>query len=180
MVDTAKVFACDHRCHNPICPAPTTARLLSEDPERRDSKAHQETPRVPGSRRDERAQEVDTVSLGMHIGTHTLRHSYARHYMPNGVPINHLSPPQWSIIAPPLALDASSFWKSLMGGFYSSYSSSLSSNSSAYASSVLSLKSICQRSFAHISSIARRSSIDFRVQSSHLASSSSSSSSDFE
>ena len=29
--------------------------------------------------------------LGKRIGTHTLRHSYARHYLLNGVPINHLS-----------------------------------------------------------------------------------------
>ena len=38
-----------------------------------------------------RAVEMGTISPGKRIGTHTLRHSYARHYLLNGVPINHLS-----------------------------------------------------------------------------------------
>ena len=38
-----------------------------------------------------RAEEMGTIAPGKRIGTHTLRHSYARHYLLNGVPINHLS-----------------------------------------------------------------------------------------
>ena len=38
-----------------------------------------------------RAEELGTIAPGKRIGTHTLRHSYARHYLLNGVPINHLS-----------------------------------------------------------------------------------------
>ena len=38
-----------------------------------------------------RAEELGVLPPGKHIGTHTLRHSYARHYLINGVPINYLS-----------------------------------------------------------------------------------------
>ena len=38
-----------------------------------------------------RAEELGVLRAGKRIGTHTLRHSYARHYLLNGVPINYLS-----------------------------------------------------------------------------------------
>ena len=38
-----------------------------------------------------RAEELGALPAGKRIGTHTLRHSYARHYLFNGVPINYLS-----------------------------------------------------------------------------------------
>ncbi len=38
-----------------------------------------------------RAEELDAISPGKRIGTHTLRHSYARHLLMNGIPINYLS-----------------------------------------------------------------------------------------
>ena len=38
-----------------------------------------------------RAEELGAISLGKRIGTHTLRHSYARHLLMNGIPINYLS-----------------------------------------------------------------------------------------
>ena len=38
-----------------------------------------------------RAEEMGTLVPGKRIGTHALRHSYARCYLLNGVPINHLS-----------------------------------------------------------------------------------------
>ena len=36
-----------------------------------------------------RAEEMRTLAPGKRIGTDTLRHSYARYYLLNGVPINH-------------------------------------------------------------------------------------------
>ena len=36
-----------------------------------------------------RAEEIGTLVPGKRIVTHTLRHSYARYYLLNGVPINH-------------------------------------------------------------------------------------------
>ena len=38
-----------------------------------------------------RAEELGAISTGKRIGTHTLRHSYARHLLMNGIPINYLS-----------------------------------------------------------------------------------------
>lgn len=38
-----------------------------------------------------RAEALGALPAGKKIGTHTLRHSYARHYLLNGVPINYLS-----------------------------------------------------------------------------------------
>ena len=38
-----------------------------------------------------RAEELGAVAPGKRIGTHTLRHSYARHLLMNGIPINYLS-----------------------------------------------------------------------------------------
>ena len=38
-----------------------------------------------------RAEELGTIAPGKHISTHTLRHSYARHLLMNGIPINYLS-----------------------------------------------------------------------------------------
>ena len=38
-----------------------------------------------------RAEELGALPPGKRVGTHTLRHSYARHYLLNGVPINYLS-----------------------------------------------------------------------------------------
>ena len=38
-----------------------------------------------------RAEELGAIALGRRIGTHTLRHSYARHLLINGIPINYLS-----------------------------------------------------------------------------------------
>ena len=38
-----------------------------------------------------RAEELGAISSGKRIGTHTLRHSYARHLLMNGIPINYLS-----------------------------------------------------------------------------------------
>lgn len=38
-----------------------------------------------------RAEELGTLPPGKHIGTHTLRHSYARHLLAHGIPLNYLS-----------------------------------------------------------------------------------------
>ena len=38
-----------------------------------------------------RAEELGAISTGKRIGTHTLRHSYARHLLISGIPINYLS-----------------------------------------------------------------------------------------
>ena len=37
------------------------------------------------------AERRGTISPGRKVGTHTLRHSYARHMLSNGIPINYLS-----------------------------------------------------------------------------------------
>ena len=38
-----------------------------------------------------RAEELGALSPGKRVGTHTLRHSYARHLLMNGIPINYSS-----------------------------------------------------------------------------------------
>ena len=38
-----------------------------------------------------RAEELGAIGPGKRVGTHTLRHSYARHMLMNGIPINYLS-----------------------------------------------------------------------------------------
>lgn len=38
-----------------------------------------------------RAEDLGLIEKGRRIGTHTLRHSYARHLLMHGVPINYLS-----------------------------------------------------------------------------------------
>ena len=38
-----------------------------------------------------RAQDLGTIPAGLWVGTHTLRHSAARHWLASGVPINHVS-----------------------------------------------------------------------------------------
>ncbi len=38
-----------------------------------------------------RAEELGAIARGKRVGTHTLRHSYARHLLMNGIPINYLS-----------------------------------------------------------------------------------------
>ena len=38
-----------------------------------------------------RAEELGAISAGKRVSTHTLRHSYARHLLMNGIPINYLS-----------------------------------------------------------------------------------------
>ena len=38
-----------------------------------------------------RAQATGTIPAGRWVGTHTLRHSAARHWLASGVPINHVS-----------------------------------------------------------------------------------------
>ena len=38
-----------------------------------------------------RAEEPGAIAPGKRVGTHTLRHSYARHLLMNGIPINYLS-----------------------------------------------------------------------------------------
>lgn len=38
-----------------------------------------------------RAEEADAIPAGRRISSHTLRHSYARHLLVNGIPINYLS-----------------------------------------------------------------------------------------
>jgi len=38
-----------------------------------------------------RAEELGSISPGRRVGTHTLRHSAARHWLESGVPINHVS-----------------------------------------------------------------------------------------
>ena len=38
-----------------------------------------------------RAEELGAIAPGKRIGTHTLRHSYARYLLMNGIPINYLS-----------------------------------------------------------------------------------------
>ena len=37
------------------------------------------------------AEELGAISPGKQVSTHTLRHSYARHLLMNGIPINYLS-----------------------------------------------------------------------------------------
>ena len=37
------------------------------------------------------AEELGALAPGKRVGTHTLRHSYARHLLMNGIPINYLS-----------------------------------------------------------------------------------------
>ena len=39
----------------------------------------------------ERAEQLGALPPGREIGTHTFRHSYARHLLMNGIPINYLS-----------------------------------------------------------------------------------------
>ena len=39
----------------------------------------------------ERAEQLGAIPLGREVGTHTFRHSYARHLLTNGIPINYLS-----------------------------------------------------------------------------------------
>ena len=39
----------------------------------------------------ERAERLGAMAPGRRVGTHTLRHSYARHLLMHGVPINYLS-----------------------------------------------------------------------------------------
>ena len=39
----------------------------------------------------QRVTEAGQITPGRHVGTHTLRHSFARHMLLNGVPINFLS-----------------------------------------------------------------------------------------
>ena len=38
-----------------------------------------------------RAEDLGAIPPGRHISNHTLRHSYARHLLVNGIPINYLS-----------------------------------------------------------------------------------------
>ena len=38
-----------------------------------------------------RTEELGTIAPEKHISTHTLRHSYARHLLMNGIPFNYLS-----------------------------------------------------------------------------------------
>ena len=38
-----------------------------------------------------RAEELGAISPGKQVSTHTLRHSYARHLVMNGNPINYIS-----------------------------------------------------------------------------------------
>ena len=38
-----------------------------------------------------RAEELGAISPGRRVGTHTLRHSCARHLLVHGIPINYLS-----------------------------------------------------------------------------------------
>ncbi len=38
-----------------------------------------------------RAEQLGAIPVGKQVGTHTLRHSYARHLLMHGVPINYLS-----------------------------------------------------------------------------------------
>ena len=38
-----------------------------------------------------RAEELGAIAPGKRVGTHTLRHSYARHLLMHGIPINYLS-----------------------------------------------------------------------------------------
>ena len=42
----------------------------------------------------DRAEDVDALPTGRWMVTHTFRHSYARHLLMHGVPINYLS--RWS------------------------------------------------------------------------------------
>ena len=39
----------------------------------------------------ERAERLGAIAAGRRVGTHTLRHSYARYLLMHGVPINYLS-----------------------------------------------------------------------------------------
>ena len=38
-----------------------------------------------------RAEQLGAIPPGLEVGTHTFRHSYARHLLMNGIPINYLS-----------------------------------------------------------------------------------------
>ena len=40
---------------------------------------------------EKRAEELGAIAPGKQVSTHTLRHSYARHLLINGIPINYLS-----------------------------------------------------------------------------------------
>ena len=40
---------------------------------------------------EKRAEELEAIPAGRRVGTHTLRHSYARHLLVHGIPINYLS-----------------------------------------------------------------------------------------
>ena len=39
----------------------------------------------------DRAQDLETIPRGRHVGTHALRYSDARHWLASGVPINTVS-----------------------------------------------------------------------------------------
>ena len=39
----------------------------------------------------DRAEQLGAIPLGREVSTHTFRHSYARHLLMNGIPINYLS-----------------------------------------------------------------------------------------
>ncbi len=51
-----------------------------------------------------KAEEAGAIPAGQRISSHTLRHSYARHLLMHGVPINYLS--YWASIAAALAVSA--------------------------------------------------------------------------
>ena len=39
----------------------------------------------------DRAERLGAIPRGREVGTHTFRHSYARHILMSGIPINYLS-----------------------------------------------------------------------------------------
>ena len=69
----------DGACHTATYPRGVSSTFIGATAWRWVQKAHA------------RAEQLGAIPPGREIGTHTFRHSYARHLLMNGIPINHLS-----------------------------------------------------------------------------------------